>query len=236
VSGPGPRRDELAASLAAVRARIVHACAAAGRAPDAVTLIAVTKGFPLVDVEHLAALGVRDVGESREQEARAKVAAQPQLRWHYVGRLQTNKASRVGSEFGVVHSLDRAELVAPLAGAATAAREHRGEQLAVLIQVSLDADPARGGAAPALVPTIAAEAAAAGLLVSGVMGVSPRGGAARVHFARLREVGERLRADHPEATWVSAGMSGDLEDAVAEGSTHVRIGTALLGLRRPQDG
>jgi len=224
------RRDDLAASLAAVRARIAAAATAAGRDPGEVTLVAVTKTRPVSDIRLLAQLGVRDVGENRDQEAAPKAAACADLglTWHFVGRLQTNKCRSVAGYADVVHSVDRATLVGALAGAATRADREVG----VLLQVSLDAAPGRGGALPADLPALAdAVAAARGLRLLGVMALAPLGAPPRPAFERLATVGAQLRRDHPGADWVSAGMTGDLEDAVLYGATHVRVGSALLGSR-----
>jgi hypothetical protein len=225
------RTAEIAANLAAVRSRIAAGCAAVGRDPAGVTLIAVTKTFPAEDVRRLLALGVSDIGENRDQEARAKAAAVPAARWHFVGRLQRNKCRSVASYAVLVHSVDRPELVAALdAGARRAGRS----PLDVLIQVSLDADPGRGGAVPADVPRLAgAVADAAGLRLAGVMAVAPLDADPLPALASLAEVAAGLRRDHPDATIVSAGMSADLEAALQCGATHVRIGTALLGGRTP---
>lgn len=226
----GDRRDELAANLRAVRERIAAACAAADRDPAEITLVAVTKTFPVADTRLLAELGVTDVGESRDQEAAGKAAecADLPLTWHFVGQLQTNKARSVARYADVIHSVDRARLVRALSSAAVRA----GRTLRCLVQVSLDDRPGRGGAAPAEVPALADLIAASdGLELDGVMAIAPLGAAPAPAFARLAEVAERLRAAHPSATVISAGMSGDLEQAIACGATHVRIGTALLGGR-----
>jgi PLP dependent protein len=227
-----PRSDELAASLAEVEARIAAACRSAGRDRCEVTLVAVTKTWPAEDVRRLGALGFTDVGENRDQEAAPKAAACADLglRWHFVGRLQTNKARSVASYAADVHSVDREPLVAALGRAAVAAERPVG----ALVQVSLDADPGRGGVVPADVPRIAeAIARTDGLALRGIMAVAPLGVDPAAAFGRLAEVAGRLRADHPDAGMISAGMSGDLEVAVAAGATHVRIGTALLGSRPP---
>jgi PLP dependent protein len=226
------RRTELAAALAQVEDRLATACAAAGRARDEVLLVAVTKTRPASDVALLAELGVTDVGESRDQEACAKAAelrALP-LRWHQVGRLQRNKARSTARWASVVQSVDRLALVTALSDGAVRA----GREVEVLLQVSLDGDPGRGGALPADVPALAdAVASAEGLVLRGVMAVAPLGADPAPAFDRLRAVAARLRADHPAADAVSAGMSGDLEAAVAAGATIVRVGTALLGHRPP---
>jgi pyridoxal phosphate enzyme (YggS family) len=228
-----PRSAEIAANLAAVRARIEAAAAAAGRDPAELTLVAVTKTFPVADAARLLALGVGDLGEARDQEARPKAAALPGARWHFVGRLQRNKARSVPAYASLVHTLDRSELV----GALAAGAERADRRLDVLVQVSLDGDPDRGGAAPADVHALADAAEATGRLRPvGVMAVAPLGADPDASFAALAGVADRLRADRPDATVVSAGMSGDLEAAVRHGATHLRIGTALLGGRPPRPG
>lgn len=226
------RGAELALRLAEVRSRVAAACARAGRREQEVTTIVVTKTFPVSDIRHLADLGVRDVGESKDQEASAKAAelASRGLRWHFVGRLQSNKAAHVAGYADVVHSVDRARLVAPLG---RGAREG-GRPLDCLVQVSLDADPSRGGARPLEVAPLAdAVAREPGLRLAGVMAVAPRGADPDEAFSRLAEVAARLRQSHPGAVMVSAGMSADLEAAVRCGATHLRVGRAILGSRPP---
>lgn len=225
------RSAQLAENLAAVRGRIAAACHLAGRAPAEVTLIAVTKTFPVADVRRLAALGVTDFGENRDQEARVKAAGMPGVRWHFVGRLQRNKAASVVRYTDVVHSVDRPGLVEALESAAVRLRDR---PLDVLVQVDLDdrADPARGGARSADVPGLAARISGTSRLrLAGVMAVAPRGGDPDAAFARLAEVAAELRLRSADARIVSAGMSGDLEAAIRHGATHVRVGTALLGGR-----
>lgn len=226
------RRQELAAGLAAVRERIAAACDEAGRDPDEITLVVVTKFFPASDVRLLADLGVTDVGENRHQEAEAKAeeCADLGLRWHFIGGLQSNKAAAVAAYSSVVESVDRAKLVGPLARGAAA----REQPLDVLLQVSLD-PPGREGRAgvdpdalPALAERVAQEQ---DLRLRGLMAVAPLGEDPATAFARLAEVRAAFVAEHPAATWLSAGMSGDLEHAVRLGATHVRIGSAVLGSR-----
>ena len=230
------RADDLAAALERLRARIAAACTAAGRPADDVTLVAVTKTWPASDVAILADLGVTDVGENRDQEARPKVAEVAELRpgaelrWHFVGRLQRNKARSVAHYADVVHSVDRA----PLAVALDTAAGDLGRDLDLLVQVSLDGDTARGGALPADVPALADLIAGLGSVrLAGLMAVAPLGAEPGPAFARLAELAAAVRRDHPGATAISAGMSGDLEAAVKNGATHVRVGTALLGGRSP---
>lgn len=222
------RPAELAAALAALEERLSAACTAAGRARDELVLVAVTKTRPASDVAVLRDLGVRDVGENRAQEASAKAAEVTGVRWHFVGGLQTNKARSVAAFADAVHSVDRPELVPALSAGAVRA----GRTLEVLLQVSLDGDPARAGALRADLPGLAQAAAGAdGLRLAGVMAVAPRDADPAAAFAALAEVSAAVRVDHPQASWISAGMSGDLEQAVAAGATHLRIGTALLGRR-----
>jgi pyridoxal phosphate enzyme (YggS family) len=242
VTGPalptGQRTAELAANLARVQERIAAACAAAGRRREDVTLIVVTKTYPAQDVRALAGLGVRQVAENRDQEAGPKAAALADLplRWHFVGQLQTNKARSVVRYADHVHSVDRPRLVGALSAAASAA----GRQLGCLVQVALDAESGdrgeRGGVAPdAVAPLADAIAAADGLRLDGVMTVAPLAGPyagqPRAAFDRLMEISSRLRETHPAANMVSAGMSQDLDEAVAAGATHLRVGTAVLGVR-----
>lgn len=230
------RADDLRANLEHVQERIEKACQAAGRAADEVTLVAITKTFPVSDVRALADLGVTDVGENREQELKEKAPDCPDLAWHFVGQLQSKKSRSVVRYASVVHSVDRPALVDALSKAAVA--EQKGVRC--LIQVSLaaygSADAAtgasRGGVAPADVPELAAAIAAAdGLELGGVMAVAPLGSEPDEAFAGLREVASRLRSEHPGADWISAGMTGDLEAAIKQGATHVRLGRALLGTR-----
>ncbi|MEP6853436.1 MAG: YggS family pyridoxal phosphate-dependent enzyme [bacterium] len=227
------RRRQLAVNLAAFEQRLAQACAAAGRPRSAVTLVAVTKTFPSDDVRALADLGVTDFGENREAEARAKAAALPDLRWHFVGRLQRNKCRSIATYATAVHSVDRVELAGALADGAARA----GRLIDVLVQVSLDGDPDRGGAQPADVPAVAAACdRAAGLRLSGVMAVAPMAADPDAAFAGLAAVAASLRSAYPRADAISAGMSADLESAVRNGATHVRVGTALLGGRTPLSG
>ena len=226
------RREDLAANLAAVHARIEAACAAAGRDPAEISLVVVTKFFPASDVRLLADLGVHEVGENRHQEAEAKAAecADLGLRWHFIGGLQSNKAAAVARYADVVESVDRAKLV----GALDRGAAERGAVLECLVQVSLDPPDASGrsGAATDDVPALAAAIAGAEhLRLGGVMAVAPLGAPAGPAFARLAEVAAAVRAEHPDATTISAGMSGDLEDAILHGATHLRIGSSVLGPR-----
>lgn len=232
--GPGGRREQLAANLQTVHGRIRDACRDAGRDPAEVALVVVTKFFPESDVRLLADLGVTAVGENRHQEAAAKAAACADLglSWHFIGSIQSNKAAAIAAYADVVESVDRVKLVHALD---RGAREH-GRVVDCLVQVSLDPPGAegRGGATPDVVPAVAAAIDDAGALrLRGVMAVAPLGEPPLPAFERLAQVAADLRLAHPGATVVSAGMSGDLEQAIRCGATHVRVGSAVLG-PRPQ--
>ena len=241
VGPPEGRTEELRGNLARTRARIEAACRAAARDPHDVTLVVVTKTYPVDDIRRLVQLGVSDVGENRDQEAKHKAeqAADLGLTWHFVGQLQTNKAGSVASYADMVHSVDRLRLVEALErGAARAAGVRSGVPLDCLVEVNLDPpqsrEPGRGGADPEAARAIAdAIAASAHLRLRGVMGVAPVGGDATAAFDVLAGVLESLRREHPALDVMSAGMSDDLEQAIAAGATHLRVGSAILGTRPP---
>lgn len=224
------RAEELAEALQQVESRLAAACAAAGRPRDELTLVAVSKTRPADDVVELAALGVRNFGENTDQEARVKAVAVPEVSWHFVGRLQSNKCRSVASYAQLVHSVDRTRIVTALGQGA----QRADRCVAVCVQVSLDGAADRGGALPTDVPALAHQVAGtSGLRLAGVMAVAPEAADPAEAFARLFDIAERLRRDHPQARVISAGMSGDLESAVSAGATHVRVGTALFGGRPP---
>ena len=232
-----PRAAELADRLAVVRHRIAAAATAAGRPDRLPGLIVVTKFHPAADIRRLAALGVTDVGENRDQEAAGKAAelADCGLTWHFVGQLQTKKAKSVVRYASAVHSVDRPQLVDALAKAAAAEHANTGRPaLDCYIQVSLEDDAAthRGGAIPGDVPLLAERIAASeNLRLAGVMAVAPLGVRPEAAFEKLAGVSGRLAAEYPGATGISAGMSQDLEAAVRFGATHLRIGSDILGSR-----
>lgn len=238
--GDGARARELAAGLEAVRGRIAAAARDAGRDPAEIDLLAVTKTWPATDVAHLVDLGLSSFGEAKEQEGAAKAAALTELRpaaaptWRVVGRLQRNKARNLVRWVDAVDSVDSPRLSDAL-DAATGKALDAGERtapLSVLVQVSLDADPARGGVPRDELEALAARVAASEhLRLDGLMTVVPREAEPAAAFAEFADLAARVRADHPGATTVSAGMSNDLADAIAHGSTCVRVGTALLGGR-----
>lgn len=231
--------DRLAANLRAVRERVAAAARAAGRDPGEVALLAVSKTVPADAVRAVAGLGQRDFGENRAQELAAKAAALPDasLRWHFVGQLQRNKAAAVARLGATVHSVDRASLARVLARVG----EETGRPVPVFLQVDLGGPEgvaaARGGAEPDAVPRLADEVAAlTGVALRGLMAVAPRGEDPAAAFARLAVLATRVRADHPAATGISAGMSADLEEAIAAGATIVRVGTAIFGERHLTSG
>ena len=221
---------DLEARLARVAADVGDAVRAAGRRPDEVTTIVVTKFHPAELVSRLYDLGVRDVGENRHQEAQVKAAdlsGLEGLRWHFVGQLQSKKARQARRYAAAVHSLDRASVVDALAA-------DDGALVDGFVQVNLTDDPGRGGVAPADVEALAERIVSTpGLRLRGVMAVAPLDEPARPAFARLRVISDRVRSIAPEAGDISAGMSGDFAEAVAEGATHLRIGTAITGMRPP---
>lgn len=240
------RHTEIEERLTAVRERIARACDQAGRDPQEITLVVVTKFFPASDVEHLLDLGVSDIGENKDQEAGAKVAElAPEMRErltvHFVGQLQSNKAGRVTRYADMVQSVDRTKIVRALdRGRGTALDQgHATTPLEVLIQVDLDEgeQAGRGGALPDQVPTLAdAVAGTEHLRLRGVMAVAPRDvgeDGTRAAFDRLARLAEQVRTAYPEADLMSAGMSGDLELGIASGATHLRVGSAILGSRQP---
>lgn len=230
---------DLAERLTALDARIADAARAVGRDPGALTRIVVTKFHPAQVVADLAALGVRDVGENRQQELTAKRAALQQVegpaadvRWHFIGQLQSKKARAVRAASDCVHSVDRDRVADALHAA-----DPDGNVLDVFLQVNLTDDPGRGGISPGEVEALAEHAAARcpSLRVRGVMAVAPLTQAPAAAFERLAAAADAVRRVVPDAAWMSAGMSGDFAEAIAAGATHLRIGTAITG-PRPADG
>lgn len=225
----------LSARLADIDARIASAAADAGRDRAEITRIVVTKFHPAALVESLYALGVRDVGENRQQEFTAKsaeIGALDGLRWHFVGQAQTNKARAIRAAASVVHSLDRPRL----ADALEAAAEPGGPVLDVLLQVNLTDDPGRGGASGDDLEALAAHTAALPTLrVRGIMAVAPLDVPPEQAFERLPVLSAAVRGVVPDASWISAGMTADFAEAIAAGATHLRIGSAITG-PRPERG
>ena len=214
--------------LARVASGVSDAARAAGRDPAEITTIVVTKFHPVELVRELHALGVRDVGENRHQEAQGKSAETADLeglRWHFVGQLQSKKARQARRYATAVHSLDRESVVDALG-------VDDGTVVDGFVQVNLTDDPGRGGVPEGDVDALVERVLSApGLRLRGVMAVAPLDEPARPAFERLRLVSERVRRAAPDAVLISAGMSHDYADAIAEGATHLRIGTAITGSR-----
>lgn len=237
--------EQVRSNIDRVRSEIDQACQAAGRARSEVTLIAVTKNFPATAVEYAAAAGICDVGESKAQELTVKRSALPDLAvsWHFIGRLQRNKAKAVVEHADVISSIDRLPLLNAVDRAAqNCARFNPQQRLAIMLQVDLDpatdrsegtdGGAARGGVHPAeLMPLAAAVAASDVLSLAGLMAIAPLGQDPAPCFERLAALSENLRTEHPSATAISAGMSADFVPAIKNGATHVRVGTALFGSR-----
>lgn len=224
------RRDELAANLRDVQSDIAAHCQRLGR--ELPTLVVVTKTWPASDIGLLAQLGVTDVGENRDQEAKPKhdELVELDLTWHAIGQLQTNKAKSVSQWADVLHSVDRPDLVNALSKVVHA----RARALKVLIQVNLDINPRdeRGGCLPENALELAELISQTnGLELKGVMGVAPLEGSADEAFARLKAIATEIRGFDENANWISAGMSGDYPEALKNGATHLRIGSTVLGHR-----
>jgi hypothetical protein len=212
--------------LASVRARVDDAAREASRDAGAITTIVVTKFHPASLVRELALLGVRDIGENRHQDAAPKAAELRDLglEWHFIGQLQSNKVRAVLEYAGTIQSVDRESLASAI--------ESAGIPVEVFLQLNLTDDPARGGVAPGNLLALAERVLAApSILLRGVMAVAPLGEEPRSAFARVREASERLRGLVPTADALSMGMSGDFREAILEGATHLRIGTAITGNR-----
>jgi pyridoxal phosphate enzyme (YggS family) len=219
------RSQELSANLDSIRARIGAAVQGSGRSPDEVTLIVVTKTFPASDVQILYDLGVRDFGENRDQEASVKSLELPDdCRWHFQGQIQSNKLKSIAEWADVLHSIDDISHARKL-NSLVAEKD-------VFVQVSLDNLPNRGGVLPNLLPDFLEEISAlANLNLRGLMAVAPLGEEPARAFSRLKELSDQVVRVHPKAHEISAGMSNDFEAAIAQGATHIRIGSQILGVR-----
>lgn len=218
------------ARLAAIDERIADAAKDAGREAAEITRIVVTKFHPAALVRELDALGVRDVGENRQQELSTKEAelSDLSLRWHFIGQGQTNKASAIRRSADVVHSVDRTRF----ADALHKAGGETSDPLDVLVQINLTDDPGRGGIAPSGAIALAEHILTLpSLRLRGVMAVAPLDEEPAAAFSRLRGVADDIRSVESSASWISAGMTGDFAEAVAIGATHLRIGSAITGPR-----
>lgn len=218
--------------VAAVRRRIETACQRAGRRHDEVTLVGIGKTFPAHVVRAAFDAGVVDLGDNRAQELREKATVIPDARWHFVGPLQTNKVRHVVGVAAIIHSLDRIGLAEAIARRSEAA----GRVQDVLIEVNIGGEPAKTGVEPAAVDALAAAVASlAPLRLRGLMAIPPRTSEpedGRPYLRDLRSLRDRLVARFPDATELSMGMSHDLEVAIEEGATLVRVGEAIFGSRK----
>jgi len=222
---------EVRANLAAVKAEIAKAAREAGRDPDAVTLVAVSKTFGPEIIRAALDAGQRVFGENRVQEAEAKWPALkadiPDIELHLIGPLQTNKVKNAVALFDVIESVDRAKLVRELAK--EIAKQGRSPE--VFIQVNTGEEEQKAGVMPEATDALVEAARKAGLKVAGLMCIPPVDEEPSLHFALLRQIAERNGLD-----WLSMGMSGDYPVAVAFGATHVRVGSAIFGHRPPLEG
>lgn len=229
------RKEELATRLTQVQAQIAAAAVAAGRDPKSVKLLPVTKFHPASDIALLHELGVTEVAENREQEARSKAESLPDMAFHMIGQIQTKKANSVARWASCVHSVDSIRLADALSrgvGLAIERGDRSEESLPCLIQLSLDGDAARGGVAAQDVAKLAdAIESAPHLHLAGLMCVPPLGWEPRDAFSQASEVHQQLANTYGRPMEFSAGMSGDMTEAIACGSTIVRVGTAILGSR-----
>jgi len=219
------RAAEISANLQAITARIVSAAESAGRDPEEITLIAVTKTFPVSDVKILYELGIRDFGENRDQEGSVKFSELPgDSNWHFQGQIQSNKLKSIAAWADVIHSIDdisHARKLSSLVGAKD-----------IFVQVSLDGLPGRGGVNPEqLLDFLAEVTALANLKVRGLMAVAPLDEPPLEAFKRLKALSETVIKTHPNTWEISAGMSNDFEAAISQGATHIRIGSQILGVR-----
>jgi pyridoxal phosphate enzyme (YggS family) len=226
--------ERLEERIATLRTRIARAAAPVGRDPSEVRIVAVTKTHPVELARAAVAAGLDDLGENRVDELVAK-SGTVDARWHLIGQLQRNKVRAVVGRAALIHSVDRRSLVDALSRAAQAAAVVQD----VLVQVNVAEDPAKGGCSLAELPGLVSYASdAPGLRVVGLMTVPPLpdegvapAEAARPHFRALRDARDALRSEHPGLEELSMGMSDDLEAAVQEGATMVRVGSALFGAR-----
>ncbi len=225
----------LAANLAAVRQRIAAAAARAGRDPGAVTLIGVSKTQPAAAVAAAIDAGLRDFGENYVQEGVTKITSVPRegVQWHFIGQLQSNKTRPVAEQFDWVHTVDRLKVAERL----SAQRPFHGPPLHVCLQVQVEEEPQKGGVPPRELRALAdAIAPLPRLRLRGLMCIPPAHedeSAQRAAFAQLRALRDELNAGGHALDVLSMGMSADFEAAILEGATHVRVGTAIFGPRRP---
>ena len=224
------RKDQILSNLESVKEKISAAAQAAGRAPSEITLIAVTKTFPVSDLEILYELGVRNFGENRDQEAAPKVGALPaDITWHFQGGIQSNKLKSISNWASVIHSVDKFKYAQMISQFSV------GKTKEIFIQVSLDTLPqSREGVDPADLMQLAEQIMSLpNLQVKGLMAVAPLDQPTEQAFVRLQQIQQKFIQLYPAASSLSSGMSGDYELAISLGATHVRIGSSILGNRSP---
>jgi pyridoxal phosphate enzyme (YggS family) len=209
------RREELAANLASVQERITR---------SDVTLIVVTKTYPVSDVQILKELGVENFGENRTEEGEVKAAAVPAT-WHFQGGIQSRKLKDIVQWADVIHSLDSTEHALKLGQRAV-------RPMKVFLQLSLDGDPERGGVVESELAALAEVVVAApNLALAGLMCVPPVSAIPAEAFSQIYSVHQRFLRDFPNSQSLSTGMSGDFEVAIDHGATHIRVGSSILGSR-----
>ena len=224
------RKDQILSNLELVKEKISSAAQAAGRSPSEITLIAVTKTFPVSDLEILYELGVRNFGENRDQEAAPKVGALPaDITWHFQGGIQSNKLKSISNWASVIHSVDKFKYAQMISQFSV------GKTKEIFIQVSLDTlTQSREGVDPADLTQLAEQIMSLpNLEVKGLMAVAPLDQPTEQAFVRLQQIQQKFIQLYPAASSLSSGMSGDYELAISLGATHVRIGSSILGNRSP---
>ena len=224
------RKDQILSNLESVKEKISAAAQEAGRAPSEITLIAVTKTFPVSDLEILHELGVRNFGENRDQEAAPKVGVLPaDITWHFQGGIQSNKLKSISNWASVIHSVDKFKYAQMISQFSV------GKTKEIFIQVSLDTLPqSREGVDPADLMQLAEQIMSLpNLEVNGLMAVAPLDQPTEQAFVRLQQIQQKFIQLYPAASSLSSGMSGDYELAISLGATHVRIGSSILGNRSP---
>jgi pyridoxal phosphate enzyme (YggS family) len=224
------RVDEISANLEKVKEQIKLAAASANRLSEDITLVAVTKTFPVSDIEILYSLGIRDFGENRDQEASAKVGLLPKdVRWHFQGQIQSNKLKSITSWASFIHSVDQLRYAQMISDYSA------GNEKPIFMQVSLDKPPqSRSGVNPSeLLELAGGISALPGIRLQGLMAVAPVNSPAEQAFAELEDIRSDFLSTFPDAKSLSIGMSGDYQIAIKYGATHIRIGSSILGIRSP---
>ena len=224
------RVDEISGNLEKVKEQIKLAAASANRLSEDITLVVVTKTFPVSDIEILYSLGIRDFGENRDQEASAKVGLLPKdVRWHFQGQIQSNKLKSITSWASYIHSVDQLKYAQMISDYSA------GNEKPIFMQVSLDKPPqSRSGVNPSeLLELAGAISALPGIRLQGLMAVAPVNSPAEQAFAELEDIRSDFLSTFPDAKSLSIGMSGDYQIAIKYGATHIRIGSSILGIRSP---